>query len=57
MEKWPLETMEEDLTSLFLHTNIAIGEFLLNPTKSSYEKTWILYGAIAEQLGFTVKMF
>ena len=53
LEKWPLETMEEDLTSLFLQTNIAIGEFLLNPTKSSYEKTWILYGAIAEQLGFS----
>ncbi|TQR08317.1 dUTP diphosphatase [Psychrobacillus soli] len=50
---WPVEEKEEDLTTLFLLTNEAILGFLHETTKSTYEKIWILYGAIAEKLGFS----
>lgn len=53
LEKWPLEKMDEDLTNLFLLTNKAIIVFLQDPMKSSYEEMWVLYGAIAEKLGFS----
>ncbi|MFJ5768344.1 dUTP diphosphatase [Psychrobacillus sp. NPDC093180] len=50
---WPMEDKEEDLTTLFLLTNEAIIAFLHESTKSTYEEIWVLYGAIAEKLGFT----
>lgn len=53
LKEWPKDKIEEDLTKLFLLANEAILLFLNNPTKSDYEKIWILYGAIAEKLGFS----
>ncbi|MEK4486695.1 dUTP diphosphatase [Psychrobacillus sp. FSL H8-0484] len=53
LKDWPKDKIEEDLTKLFLLTNEAILVFLNNPTKIDYEKIWILYGAIAEKLGFS----
>ncbi len=50
---WPVEDKEEDLTTLFLLTNEAVITFLHESTKNTYEKIWILYGAIAEKLGFS----
>ena len=53
LEEWPAAKVEGELTELFLETSNAILLFLKNPTKESYQKVWILYGAIAEKLGFT----
>jgi len=53
LEKWPPEHPEESLTLLFLHTQVSINQFLLEPTKVSYADVWSWYGAIATNLGFT----
>lgn len=53
LKNWPVNEIEGDLTKLFLLTNEAIVAFIHNTTKSNYEKIWILYGAIAEKLGFS----
>ncbi|WP_419959210.1 dUTP diphosphatase [Psychrobacillus sp. BM2] len=53
LHEWPFESMEKDLTTLFLDTNKSILAFLAEPTKTHYEKVWIMYGAIAEKLGFS----
>ncbi|SER89861.1 dUTP diphosphatase [Psychrobacillus sp. OK032] len=53
LKEWPIEKNEEDLTTLFLLTNEAIIAFLHHSTKITYEKIWVLYGAIAEKLGFS----
>jgi len=50
---WPSEHPEETLTLLFLHTQVSINQFLLEPTKESYEDVWSWYGSIATNLGFT----
>ncbi|MFJ7827019.1 dUTP diphosphatase [Psychrobacillus sp. NPDC096623] len=53
LHEWPREVVEGDLTALFISTNKSILTFLTEPTKIHYEKLWILYGAIAEKLGFS----
>ncbi|GGA36681.1 dUTP diphosphatase [Psychrobacillus lasiicapitis] len=53
LKEWPIEKKEEDLTTLFLQTNEAIIAFLQETTKNTYEKIWVLYGAIAEKLSFS----
>lgn len=51
--EWPRETVEGDLTTLFIATNKSILTFLEEPTKTHYEKVWVMYGKIAEELGFS----
>ncbi|TQR19836.1 dUTP diphosphatase [Psychrobacillus vulpis] len=53
LESWPIENIEAELTDLFLLTNEAIISFLKSPTRNNYEKMWVLYGAIAKNLGFS----
>ena len=53
LQEWPLAHIEGDLTTLFLGANKSILIFLEEPTKSHYEKVWVMYGAIAERLGFS----
>ena len=53
LEKWPQEIIDGDLTALFIGTNESILTFLTEPTNVHYEKVWIMYGAIAEKLGFS----
>ena len=53
LPEWPLEMVEGDLTTIFIRTNKSILTFLTEPTKVHYEKVWIMYGAIAQKLGFS----
>ena len=53
LPKWPKGEAEGDLTLLFIRTNESVLTFLTEPTKTNYEKVWIMYGAIAEDLGFS----
>ena len=53
LQEWPHEIVVGDLTVLFIATNKSVLTFLAEPTKTHYEKVWILYGAIAEKLGFS----
>jgi len=53
LKEWPTAHVEGDLTSLFLETSNAILHFLKNPSHEIYKKVWVLYGAIAERLGFS----
>lgn len=53
LEEWPYKNIDGDLTELFIGTNESILLFLADPTKTHYEKVWIMYGAIAKKLGFS----
>ncbi len=53
LEEWPIAEVEGELTALFLETSNSILFFLKNPSKETYKKVWILYGAIAQKLGYT----
>ncbi|MFB5088155.1 dUTP diphosphatase [Psychrobacillus sp. PGGUH221] len=53
LKSWPIEKIDADLTELFLLTNEAVLSFLKNPTRMYYEKMWVLYGVMAEELGFS----
>lgn len=53
MKLWPVGSVEDDLTGLFIKTTEAISNFLNELTIQSYENVWIHYGAIAQKLGFT----
>ena len=53
LEVWPQSNLKQEITEIFLMTNSAILDFLTNPSENRYEKVWIMYGAIAEKLGFS----
>ena len=53
LEVWPQSNLKQEITEIFLMTNSAILDFLINPSENRYEKVWIMYGAIAEILGFS----
>lgn len=53
LEVWPQSNLKQEITEIFLMTNSAILDFLTNPSENRYEKLWIMYGAIAEKLGFS----
>lgn len=53
LEKWPRNSIDGNLTELFIGTNESILTFLTEPTNVHYEKVWIMYGEIAEKLGFS----
>ena len=53
LESWPAAKPEESMTLLFLHTQSAINQFLLEPAMDNYKDIWSWYGSIAATLGFT----
>lgn len=53
LEEWPHKSIDGDLTALFIGTNESVLTFLNAPTQNHYEKLWIMYGAIADKLGFS----
>lgn len=53
LEEWPHKSIDGDLTALFIGANESVLTFLTEPTKTHYEKVWIMYGAIAKKLGFS----
>lgn len=53
LEEWPHKSIDGDLTALFIGANESVLTFLTKPTKTHYEKVWIMYGAIAKKLGFS----
>ncbi|QUG42312.1 dUTP diphosphatase [Psychrobacillus sp. INOP01] len=53
LEEWPHKGIDGDLTALFIGANKSVLTFLTEPTKTHYEKVWIMYGAIAKKLGFS----
>lgn len=53
LPEWPKGNVEGELTTLFIGTNESVLTFLTEPTKTNYVKVWIMYGAIAEDLGFS----
>ena len=55
LPEWPREIVEGDLTALFIGTNKSVLTFLTEPTKTHYEKVWIMYGAIAEKLALVAQ--
>ncbi|SEM54662.1 Dimeric dUTPase, all-alpha-NTP-PPase (MazG) superfamily [Paenisporosarcina quisquiliarum] len=53
LKEWPHKSIDGDLTALFIGTNESVLTFLTAPTQNHYEKLWIMYGAIADKLGFS----
>ena len=53
LEEWPVAELEDDLTGLFIRTFQAIHLFLMEAEMSTYKQVWVLYGGIADSLGFS----
>ncbi|WP_213423494.1 dUTP diphosphatase [Bhargavaea massiliensis] len=55
LSEWPEGEETGDLTDLFIKTQRAVLEFGERQDRASYEAVWVLYRAIAEELGFTAE--
>ena len=53
LKEWPHKSIDGDLTALFIGANESVLTFLNEATQNHYEKLWIMYGAIADKLGFS----
>ncbi|GKV66863.1 MULTISPECIES: dUTP diphosphatase [unclassified Sporosarcina] len=54
LEEWPAVAVDEqNLTKLFLKTGRSIYTFLGDLSFENYQTIWVMYGALAKQLGFT----